>query len=135
MRFWQQAASWQDFTALGRGMASSEAALRRKLWRRILCEAASLPFVEDLLTAHYCAFDRGTPVYVKAVLAGALVYFVVPGHLVPKIPKYFSMVGLADDAAVLGAAFKAVSSHIKPEHREAARRRMARLRGEAYSRP
>ncbi len=135
MRFWQQAAFWQDFAALTRGMASSEEALRRKLWRKILREAASLPFLEELLTAHYCAFDRNTPVYVKAVLVGALVYFVVPGHLVPKIPKYFSMVGLADDAAVLGAAFKAVSSHIKPEHREAARRRIARLRGAAPSRP
>jgi uncharacterized membrane protein YkvA (DUF1232 family) len=135
MRFWQQTASWQDFAALTRGMASSEEALRRKLWRRILREAASLPFLEELLTAHYCAFDRHTPLYVKAVLVGALVYFVVPGHLVPKIPKYFSMIGLADDAAVLGAAVKAVSSHIKPEHRQAARRRIARLRGEAPSRP
>ena len=128
MRFWQQAASWQDFAALTRGMISSEETLRRKFWRKVLREAASLPFLEELLTAHYCAFDRSTPVYVKAVLAGALVYFVVPGHLVPKIPKYFSLIGLADDAAVLGAAFKAVSSHIKPEHREAARRRIARLR-------
>lgn len=135
MRFWQQAASWQDFAALTRGMASGEEALRRKLWRKILREAASLPFLEELLTAHYCAFDRRTPIYVKAVLVGALVYFVVPDHLVPKIPKYFSMVGLADDAAVLGAAFKAVSSHIKAEHRDAARRRIARMRGEAYSRP
>ncbi len=129
MRFWQQAASWQDFAALTRGVASSEEALRRKLWRKILREAASLPFLEELLTAHYCAFDRRTPLYVKAVLVGALVYFVVPDHFIPKIPKYFSMIGLADDAAVLGAAVKAVSSHIKPEHREAARRRLARLRG------
>ncbi len=135
MRFWQQAASWQDFAALTRGVASSEEALRRKLWRRILREAASLPFLEELLTAHHCAFDRNTPLYVKAVLVGALVYFVVPDHLVPKIPKYFSMIGLADDAAVLGVAFKAVASHIKPEHRELARRRIARLRGEAPSRP
>ena len=135
MRFWQQAASWQDFAALTRGVASSEEALRRKLWHRILREAASLPFLEELLTAHYCAFDRQTPLYVKAVLVGVLVYFVVPDHLVPKIPKYFSTLGLADDAAVLGVAFKAVSSQIKPEHRELARRRIARLRGEAYSRP
>lgn len=131
MRFWQQAASWQDFAALSRGVASSEEALRRKLWRRILREAASLPFLEELLTAHYCAFDRQTPLYVKAVLVGALVYFVVPDRL---IPKYFTLIGLADEAAVLGAAVKAVSSHIKPEHREAARRRIARLRGESHSR-
>ena len=132
MRFWQQAASWQDFTALTRGMIANEETLRRKFWRKILREAASLPFLEQVLTAHYCAFDRHTPLYVKGVLVGAIVYFVLPDHLVP---KYLTWIGLADDAAVLGAAVKAVSSHIKPEHREAAQRRIARLRGEAPSRP
>jgi uncharacterized membrane protein YkvA (DUF1232 family) len=135
MWFQQQAASasatWEDITALTRRMTNDEAGLRRRLWRKLLREAASLPFAEDVLTAHYCAFDRKTPVYVKAVLVGAIVYFVVPDHL---IPKYVSLIGLADDAAVIALAIKAVSTHIKPEHREAARRTLARLRGEAPSR-
>jgi uncharacterized membrane protein YkvA (DUF1232 family) len=125
MRFWQGAASWQDFAALTRGMGANEQTLRRKLWRKLLREAASLPFVEDILTAHYCAFDRNTPLYVKAVLVGAVAYFVVPDKFVP---KYASLIGFADDAAVLATAFKAVSSHIKPEHREAAQRTLKRLR-------
>jgi uncharacterized membrane protein YkvA (DUF1232 family) len=136
MWFRQQAASasatWEDISALTRRMANDEAGLRRRLWRKLLREAASLPFAEEVLTAHYCAFDRKTPLYVKAVLVGAIVYFVVPDHL---IPKYVSLVGLADDAAVIAVAIKAVSTHIKPEHREAARRTLARLRGEAVSRP
>ena len=135
MWFEQQAASasatWEDIAALTRRMTNDEAGLRRRLWRKLLREAASLPFAEEVLTAHYCAFDRKTPVYVKAVLVGAIVYFVVPDHL---IPKYVSLVGLADDAAVIAVAIKAVSTHIKPEHREAARRTLARLRGEAPSR-
>lgn len=122
---WQQAASWQDFAALARGMVANEQTLRRKFWRRLLREAASLPFVEQLLTAHYCAFDRNTPLYVKAILVGAIVYFVVPDRL---IPKYVSLIGFADDAAVLATAFKAVSAHIKPEHRVAAQRALKRLR-------
>lgn len=126
MWFRQGAASWQDFAALARGVAGNEEALRRKLWRKILREAASVPFVGELLTAHYCAFDRRTPLYVKAVLVGAIVYFVVPDRL---IPKYASLIGLADDAAVLGAAIKAVAAHIKPEHRVAAQRTLKRLRG------
>jgi uncharacterized membrane protein YkvA (DUF1232 family) len=123
--WFQQAATWPDFAALARGIAADEAALRRKLWRKLKREAASLPFAEQLLTAHYCAFDRRTPLYVKAVLVGAVAYFVVPDRF---IPKYVSLIGFADDAAVLAAAFKAVSSHIKPEHREAAQRTLKRLR-------
>jgi uncharacterized membrane protein YkvA (DUF1232 family) len=86
---------------------------------------ASVPFLEDVLTAHYCAFDRHTPVHVKAVLVGALVYFVVPDDL---IPDSLPIIGYADDAAVIGLAIKMMSSHIKPEHREAARRMVAHLR-------
>ena len=48
-------------------------------------EAASLPFAEDLLAAHYCAFDRQTPLHVKAVLIGAIAYFVLPTDLIPTI--------------------------------------------------
>ena len=123
---WQQAASWQDFAALSRRMAANEQGLRRKIWRKLKREAASLPFAEQLLTAHYCAFDRNTPLYVKVVLVGAIVYFVVPDDL---IASYVPLIRYADDAAVLAAAIKAVSSHIRPEHKEAARRTLARMRG------
>jgi len=122
---WQEAVAWPDFAALGRRMAADESELRRKLWRRVKREVATVPFLEDILTAHYCAFDRHTPVHVKAVLVGALVYFVMPDDLVP---DYLPIIGYADDAAVLGMAIKFMSSHIKPEHREAARRMVARLR-------
>ena len=136
MGFWQQAAawpdlswpdswpgSWPDFAALGRRVVSDEAELRQKFWRRVKREAANLPFLEDALTAYYCAFDRNTPLYVKAVLVGALVYFAVPDDLIPD-----TLLGLADDAALLGVAFKLMSSHIKPEHRQAAQEAIARLR-------
>lgn len=117
--------SWQDFAARSRRMAGNEAELRRKFWRAIKREAASIPFVEDALTAHYCAFDRRTPVYVKAALIGAVVYFIVPDDLIPdSIPVF----GYLDDAAVLAGALKIFSSHIKPEHREAARRTLERMR-------
>ena len=135
MWFWQQAARWSDFrpdfwpdfAALSRRMAEDESALRRKFWRKLKREVASVPFLEDVLTAHYCPFDRNTPVHVKAVLIGAIAYFVMPDDL---IPDYLPIIGYADDAAVLGMAIKLMSSHIKPEHREAARRMVTRLREE-----
>jgi uncharacterized membrane protein YkvA (DUF1232 family) len=36
------------------------------------------------------------------------------------------ILGFTDDAAVLAAAIKLVANHIRPEHREAARRALAR---------
>ena len=86
-----------------------------------------MPFAEDLIAAHYCAFDRQTPLKVKAVLIGALAYFVLPADV---IPDYLPVIGYTDDAAVLAAAIKLVASHITPEHREAARRTLARMRGD-----
>ena len=135
MGFWDQAAKWSDFrpdfwpdfAALTRRMAEDESALRQKLWRKLKREAASIPFLEDVLTAHYCAFDRNTPIHVKAVLVGAIVYFVVPDDF---IPDFLPLIGYADDAAVLGAAVKLMSAHIKSEHREAAQRTLERLREE-----
>jgi uncharacterized membrane protein YkvA (DUF1232 family) len=124
---WQQGwqTSWQDFAARSRRMAANEAELRRQLWRKIKSEVANISYVEDALTAHYCAFDRQTPFYVKAALAGAVVYFLVPDDL---IPDSIPVLGYADDAAVLAAAMKIFASHIRPEHREAARRALERMR-------
>jgi uncharacterized membrane protein YkvA (DUF1232 family) len=36
------------------------------------------------------------------------------------------VLGFADDAAVLATALRLVASHMKPEHREAAKRAIAR---------
>ncbi|HXQ82485.1 MAG TPA: YkvA family protein [Xanthobacteraceae bacterium] len=107
-------------------MASGGNEAGRDFWRKMQRLAASLPFVEDLLTAHYCAFDRQTPLHVKAAMLGAVAYFVLPDDL---IPDYIPVIGYADDAAVLAMAMKLFSSHVKPEHREAAGRTLNRLRG------
>lgn len=123
---WTNATFWADFAALGRRIKADEAGWRRKFWRAIKREAASIPFLQEVLTAHYCIFDRHTPLYVKALLAGAIAYFVIPEHLVP---KNLPLLALADDAAILAMAMKAVAAHIKPEHREAARRALVRMRG------
>jgi uncharacterized membrane protein YkvA (DUF1232 family) len=120
---WQE--SWQDFTSKTRRFAADEGDLRRRIWRKLKREAANIPFVEDAFTAHYCAFDRNTPLYVKLALVGAVVYFLVPDDLIPdSIPVF----GYADDAAVLAGAMKMFASHIKPEHRQAARRMLQRMR-------
>ena len=98
--------------------------VRREFWRKARRVAARLPFAEDLLAAYYCALDRDTPFQVKAALLGALAYFVLPFDVIPDMMPIF---GFADDAAVLATALRLVASHMRPEHREAARQALARL--------
>jgi uncharacterized membrane protein YkvA (DUF1232 family) len=120
----QDSASWRDAEALARGVAVDEKVVRRNFWRKLRRLAARLPFVEDLLAAHYCAFDRQTPLHVKATLLSAIAYFVLPADL---IPDYIPVIGYTDDAAVLAGAIRLVAAHLTDDHREAARRRLVRL--------
>ncbi len=121
------AAGWTDDEASRRKMARDEATVRKEFWGKLKRFAAQLPFAEDLLTAYYCAFDRSTPNHVRAVLLGALAYFVMPFDFMPDI---LPIVGFTDDAALIAGAIKLIWMHIKPDHREAAREAMARLRNE-----
>jgi len=124
--FGHAAAAWTNAEMLARRIAADERELRRSFWRKLKAMAARLPFAEDLIAAHYCAFDRSTPLHVKAVLVGALAYFVLPTDVIPDV---LPVIGYTDDAAVLAAAVKLVASHITPDHREAAQRMLAHMRG------
>jgi uncharacterized membrane protein YkvA (DUF1232 family) len=103
---------------------SDDNALRRRFWRKLIGVASRLPFTEELLAAYYCAFDRATPLQVKATLLGAIAYFVLP---LDAIPDVLPVLGFTDDAAVLVTAIKLVASSIQPVHREAARAAIERL--------
>jgi uncharacterized membrane protein YkvA (DUF1232 family) len=103
--------------------ARDEARVQRGFWPKVRRVAARLPFVDDLLAAYYCAFDRQTPLQVKAALLAALAYFVVPLDGVPDLLPLF---GFTDDALVLVTALKMVSAHVRDEHRVAARQALAR---------
>jgi uncharacterized membrane protein YkvA (DUF1232 family) len=120
-----RAAAWNeaDFPGVER-MARDEETVRRGFWRKARKLATRLPFAEDLLAAYYCAFDRDTPMQVKAALLGALAYFVLPFDLMPDV---MPMLGFADDAAVLATALRLVANHLRPEHRDAAKRAMERF--------
>ena len=125
MKF-SRAATWNeaDFaTPDTERLARDEETVRRGFWRKARKFAAKLPFAEDLVAAYYCAFDRDTPMQVKAALLGALAYFVLPFDVVPDV---MPLLGFTDDAAILATALRMVASHVRPEHREAARRAMAR---------
>jgi uncharacterized membrane protein YkvA (DUF1232 family) len=115
-----QSTFWRD--------KDEESAFLSRFWRKIRRGAASIPFAEDLLTAYYCAFDRQTPLPVKASLFGALAYFVLP---VDAIPDVLPVLGFTDDAAMLAATINLVTAYIRPEHRTAAKDKLAELSAEA----
>ena len=100
-------------------MAREKSRVRHGFWPKFWRFAARLPFAEDLVAAYFCAFDRDTPRHVQVALMGALAYFVLPFDF---IPDMMPLIGFTDDAAVLATAIKLVSAHIRPQHREAARR-------------
>jgi uncharacterized membrane protein YkvA (DUF1232 family) len=93
-------------------------------WRKVRRHAGRIPFVDEALAAYYCAVDPATPLGVKAVLYGALAYFVLPIDI---IPDWIAGLGFTDDAAVLAAAVRSILPHIKDHHRDAARDAIARL--------
>jgi uncharacterized membrane protein YkvA (DUF1232 family) len=99
-------------------LAADREAVRRRFWAKFKRVMAQLPFAEDLLAAYYCAFDKQTPRHVQAGLLGAIAYFILPFDF---IPDMLPVLGFTDDAAVLATAIRLVASHIKPEHRDAAR--------------
>jgi uncharacterized membrane protein YkvA (DUF1232 family) len=113
----EQTAAWDQYAP------QDEARVKRAFWQKAKRLAGKLPFAEDLLTAYYCAFDHTTPLQVKAALVGALAYFVLPFDVVPDM---MPLLGFSDDAAILLTALRMVTAHVRPEHREAARRALAR---------
>jgi uncharacterized membrane protein YkvA (DUF1232 family) len=93
--------------------------VRQNFWRTARKAARHVPFMEDVVSAYYCALDKETSTRTKGILLGALAYFVLP---VDAIPDILAGVGFTDDVAVLSAALAAVRSSITPAHRSAARR-------------
>ena len=99
-------------------LRTDQTAVERRFWSKVKKTIGNLPFIEDAIASFYTATDGATPIHVKAVLFGALAYFVLP---LDAIPDFLPGIGLTDDAAVLSAAIATVRRHITEEHRRRAR--------------
>ena len=82
-------------------------------WSKVRRNAGKVPFIRDAIAAYYCIKDDATPLWVKTVLVGALVYFISP---VDAIPDVIVGLGYIDDAGVVAAAVAAVGSHLNEKH-------------------
>lgn len=92
--------------------------VRRRFWDKLHANLHRVPLLEQALAAYFCATDPITPWKAKAMLMGALAYFILPSDAVP---DWLVVIGFADDAAVLAAAIQAVRANMRPEHQERAR--------------
>lgn len=109
-------------------LAIEQPRLARRFWRKLKKTIGYLPFAETFLAAFHAAVDPKTPTGAKAVLLGALGYFVVPLDMIPDI---LGAMGYGDDLAVILAAIRAVDSSITEAHREKARLWLERLRNQS----
>ena len=104
-------------------LAQDRDSVRRRFWIKLKKVAGRLPFIEDLLAAYYCAFDKQTPRHVQVALLGALAYFILPFDF---IPDMMPVLGFTDDAAILATAIRLVAGNLTDDHREAARAALKR---------
>ncbi len=96
---------------------TQEKMVREGLWTKLRRAIGSIDFAREAVAAWYCARDPATPARVKAILIGALAYFILPTDVIPDV---LIGLGFTDDAAVFWAAWQAVSSHITEDHRQQA---------------
>lgn len=99
-------------------LESDKRLVMREFAHKLRRNVGRIPFAEDVTSSFYCAVDSKSPAFVKAVLFGALAYFILPTDV---IPDFLAGIGFADDASVLLAAMNTVRKHVTDEHREKAR--------------
>ena len=99
----------------------------RQLWAKLGRVLAHVPFADDLLAAYYCALDEKTPARARAMLFGAVAYFILP---VDAIPDFVLGMGFTDDAAVIAAVIALFGRHVNDGHRARARERLRSLRAD-----
>lgn len=97
----------------------SEKAFWEKLGK--IAQKAGSKVVYYALVLFYTLTDPATPLKYKAVIAGALGYFILPFDV---IPDFLPFAGLADDWAALIAAVSYVFTSITPQTKEKAREKL-----------
>lgn len=116
-----------DGEIFGPGEEAGRAEVKRGFWQTVRKAARSVPFIDEVVAAYFCAMDPQTPTRVRLTLLGALGYFILPTD---SIPDFLLLFGFTDDVAILTAAIAAVRGNITQAHRKAAKDALEDLGGE-----
>lgn len=98
-----------------------------RFWQKLKNSAgrAGRRLTQTALTLFFALQDSDTPGWARAVIIGALAYFILPTDMIPDVLPS----GYVDDLGALLAALKALSESIKPEHEQKARDKTDKLFG------
>jgi len=102
--------------------AYSESRFRTKIAR--YARTAGQAVVEKALVLFYVLRDPETPARAKAIVIGALGYFIMP---IDAIPDLIPVAGFSDDLGPLAIPITLVAAHIKPRHFDRARKATIRI--------
>lgn len=91
-----------------------------KFWEKlaVVAKKIGLKAVYALLLLYYALVSDSTPVKYKAMIMGALGYFVVPLDFLPDVVP---MVGYTDDMAALAGVLVAVAKSLNPAIKQQAK--------------
>ena len=94
-----------------------------EFWKKLkkFAAKAGAKVVYYALVLYYTLIDPATPMKYKAVIAGALGYFILPIDL---LPDFLPFAGLADDWAALIAAVTYVCRAITPDSKARAKEKL-----------
>ncbi|PIQ09329.1 MAG: hypothetical protein COW71_07315, partial [Ignavibacteriales bacterium CG18_big_fil_WC_8_21_14_2_50_31_20] len=82
-----------------------------KLWVKLEKVGKKISFAKDLIALYHYLIDKNVSWHRKAIVAGALIYFVVPFDTVPDLMPLF---GYMDDLGVIAATLKFLGSELIP---------------------
>lgn len=82
-----------------------------KLWVKLEKVGKKISFAKDLLALYRYLVDGKVSWHRKAIVAGALIYFIVPIDAIPDLAPLF---GYMDDLGVIAATLKFLGSELIP---------------------
>jgi uncharacterized membrane protein YkvA (DUF1232 family) len=82
-----------------------------KLWVKLEKVGAKISFAKDLMALYRYLVDNNVSWHRKAIVAAALLYFIVPLDAIPDLAPLF---GYMDDLGVIAATLKFLGSELIP---------------------
>lgn len=89
---------------------------------RKVAKTAGIKVVYGAMLLYYALLDDNVPLKDKAIVIGALGYFILPLDF---IPDFLGVIGYGDDMTVLVYALKTIWDNITPETHNKARARLS----------